>query len=360
MKLSENNGERNIYMKTILFVLNSNSYSGAENVVIQIINKLDGSRYSAIYTSPDGNIKERLRESKINFEPVEKLSVTNLNRVIRKYKPDIIHANDYTAVCISSMCCWSIPIIAHLHNNATWIKHINIRTLLFGISAIRCKKILVVSNSIYSEYIFNFLFKGKTQYVGNPVDINTIRSHYAVQSEKIYDILVLGRLSEAKNPILSLRIIANICKSQNIKAVFVGDGELREWLTEKVCNAGLSKNVEIVGFKRNPYEFIAKSKVLLMPSKWEGFGLAAVEGLAYGVPVVASKVGGLKDIITDKCGKLCEKEYEYTNEIIKLLNEEMYYKSKRENAITRSNELNNSVKYFDEIIKVYNQMTRVR
>ncbi|XVH11954.1 glycosyltransferase [Enterococcus faecium] len=65
-----------------------------------------------------------------------------------------------------------------------------------------------------------------------------------------------------------------------------------------------------------------KSKVLLMPSLWEGFGLVSVEAMLLETPVVAYNVGGLKDIIDETNGFLCGSEVELSNSLMKLLNSE--------------------------------------
>ena len=53
-----------------------------------------------------------------------------------------------------------------------------------------------------------------------------------------------------------------------------------------------------------------------MPSLWEGFGLAAVEALTLGLPVVCSGAGGLCDIVNDSCGKICKTLDEYVSELV--------------------------------------------
>ena len=345
-------------MKKILFVLNSNSYSGAENVVIQIISHLDPSRYTGIYTSPDGDIRNVLEKKQIAFEPMEKLSVSNLKAVIKKVQPDLIHANDFTAACIAALCRPRAPIVAHIHNNSSWIKGVNSKTVLFALCSLRCMKILIVSDSVYNEFIFRSAISGKTLCIGNPVDISGICGRADENANKEYDIIVLGRLTEAKNPVRALEIIREVNSKKGLRAVFIGDGELRAETENKVRELGLSETVDLAGFQSNPYEYIVKSKVMLMPSSWEGFGLAAVEALAYGVPVVASAVGGLPDIVNEGCGKICRDNPEFVSEIQKLLEDPAYYAKKRAGAFTRSREMDNAKKYFDRIQQIYDDIIK--
>lgn len=101
----------------------------------------------------------------------------------------------------------------------------------------------------------------------------------------------------------------------SVKVAIVGDGELRDNVMEKYKEFSLEDNIKMYGFVRNPYGLLKSSKILCMPSQWEGFGLAAIEALVFGLPVLAAPVGGLANIITSECGKLCTSREEYVSEM---------------------------------------------
>lgn len=82
----------------------------------------------------------------------------------------------------------------------------------------------------------------------------------------------------------------------------IGDGELMPQVKEYICCHELEDIIELVGFQSNPYPYLNAGKVMVMPSIWEGFGLAAVEGMCLGKPVVCSGVGGMDKIIDASCG----------------------------------------------------------
>jgi glycosyltransferase involved in cell wall biosynthesis len=92
-----------------------------------------------------------------------------------------------------------------------------------------------------------------------------------------------------------------------------------------------------------------------MPSKWEGFGLAAIEGMALGKPVLASPVGGLKDIVTDDSGALCKSINEFADAAIELLTNETLYFRKSESAKLRVEQYGNQKQYFDKVEKAYHK-----
>lgn len=341
----------------VLHVLNTGSYSGAENVVITIINTLKSyENIQCTYLSLNGDIKNRLEKENINYYFVEKLSIKNLKNAIKALEPDIIHAHDYTATIISSLCFSKAKIISHIHNNSPWIKKRGIYSFVFLFSGFRCKRIFTVSDSIEKEYVFSKYIKKKIDCIGNPIDISKIKKlANAYNIEENYDMIFLGRLTEPKNPYLLIKIIENlVIKMPTIKVAIVGEGDKFLEVKTILENKLLIKNVKMYGFIENPYPILKKSKILCLPSKWEGYGLVAVEALSLGIPVVCSGVGGLKNIVNNQCGEICIDKDDYVQKILKLLDNEQIYMSKRDNAKKRAEELGNINKYISKILDIYN------
>jgi L-malate glycosyltransferase len=91
--------------------------------------------------------------------------------------------------------------------------------------------------------------------------------------------------------------------------VMIGDGPDREPLERRVGEAGLSGVVQFVGEQHDLVPWLSSADVFLLPSSQESFGLAALEAMACEVPVVASRVGGLPEVIDDGVtGFLCPPE----------------------------------------------------
>lgn len=345
----------------VLHILKSNIYSGAENVAITIINSMKD-RVEGIYLSCDGSIRDIFKENDIEFYGVNKLSVKEVRKIIKEVKPDIIHAHDFTAGIISSISVVGIPIINHLHNNAPWIQKVSVKSIVYGVSCIRYKAILTVSESVMDEFVFGKYFKNKNSVIGNPINIEKI-SKMADCSEKkdSADIVFLGRMTEAKNPVFFLEIVKKLKSSiPDIRVAMVGDGELRNQVEEKIKEFDLVENVILYGFQKNPYGILKAGKVLCIPSLWEGFGLVAVEAFALGKPVVASNVGGLKNIVNETCGKLCVDADDYIKELELLLKDEKRYKEKSGKARIRAEELDNILEYINKLYNVYNHNLKIK
>lgn len=97
-----------------------------------------------------------------------------------------------------------------------------------------------------------------------------------------------------------VRIFLKVRKEIAAKLILVGTGPEVELVRRQVKEAGVEQEVFFVGKNREVDRYVANADVLLLPSSQESFGLVALEAMAYGVPVVASRVGGIPEVIKEK------------------------------------------------------------
>lgn len=347
-------------MKKILFLLKTNEFSGAENITLMIMRLLPKDQYDCVYASPDGEIRKHVEGAGLHFYAMKSSSFCEIKKTIRDIQPDIIHAVDYG---MSSMAVWvsgNVPVIAHLHNNANWIqKWYSPKNLFFTLALPHIKQVISVSSAIESEYCHNYLLHNKNKVIYNTVDINDIRIKAKDPcDENHYDIAYLGRLSSAKRPLYFCRLIKKIYEKQKgLKVCMIGDGELRDNVKIQIFRLGLNNCIKLLGFQINPYKYLRGARILIVPSMYEGFGLAAVEGMSLGKPVLCSGVGGLKDIVDDKNGKICLMDTEYVQEALKLLNDKKYYDKKAKKALLDSERFGNQKQYIKKICQIYDLYT---
>lgn len=334
--------------KKVLHLLKSRQFSGAENVAINII-KHSQDNYDSIYCSPFGPIKNKLQEESVKFVLLNKFGVFSIIKVIRDEKPDIIHAHDFSSSILASLFYKQSVVISHLHNNPLWIKKKCLKSYLYKKSSKFYNKILLVSNSILDEYVYSNDIKQKSIVLGNPIKLVKKNDNLP----RSIDVLFVGRLTEQKNPLYFLNICSKLSNRLNI--VMIGDGELKEQCLDYIKNNNID-NISILGYKNEVHQYMNKSKVLLMTSKWEGFGLVAIEAFNMGVPVVATNVGGLKEIIVSDAGKLYNDTTTAIQEIVKLTTDEQYWEKKSSGAYRRALQLENIDKYSKKINNIYNEI----
>ena len=121
-------------------------------------------------------------------------------------------------------------------------------------------------------------------------------------------VAVVGRLRREKGHRFLLEAIAQLRRDfPAILLVVAGDGSLRAELEQNAAALGIRDHVRFLGFRTDVPEILAAADLFVLPSLAEGLGTAAIEAAAAGRPVVASRVGGLTDIIRDgETGRLVE------------------------------------------------------
>ena len=338
----------------VLHLLKSTKYSGAENVVLTIMSLFPEAEM--IYASPDGPIREVVETRGQKFYPLESISVGAVRKAIRDLKPDLIHAHDFSMATCAAWAAGKTPVVAHFHNNPLWLKKICPQSVALALSLPRIRNVISVSNSIEAEYIFRGLLKQKNTVVGNVVNCADVRQKAQETCDCTQvDLVFLGRMTNPKQPLLFCQIVQKLHeKRPQITACMIGDGELMPQVKKYIQEHELEHNIELVGFQSNPYPYLNAGKIMAMPSSWEGFGLAAVEGLCLGKPVVCSGVGGLADIVDESCGAICKTIDEYCNAILKLLQDENAYCRCSANAVGKSMQYTDMQRYKERILNIYN------
>ena len=329
-------------MRTVLHVLPSNSFSGAENVVCQIIKMFSGSDYKMYYCSPDGRIRDALEENNIDFLPLREFSVKELKRIISETKPDIIHAHDMRAGFYVSLACGKIPFISHIHNNDFDSRGLSLESLLFYHAAKKAKHIFWVSESSFEGYKFHDRFKDKSSVLYNVIDkAALIKKMETDTGEYDFDIAYVGRLTEPKDPIRLMNVFADIIKAMpDVKIAVAGTGDMAEQTKSFAEQLKIIDNVKFLGFMSNPYKLLYSSKLMIMTSKWEGTPMCALEAMALGVPIVSTPTDGLCELVNDgKTGFLSSDNAVLSEKCIEIIKDAGLRQTLSENTLKKAEEL---------------------
>ncbi len=342
----------------VLHVLNSNRFSGAENVVCQIIEMFRGSDFEMAYCSPEGEIRQALNERDIAFYPMQSCKVSEVKRVISYYKPDIVHAHDMKATYICSKACKDIKLISHIHNNAFDSRKISLKSIAFYLASKKADHIFWVSENALNGYRFYNAVKKKSSVLYNVIDGNKlVEKMNTDKNDYRYDIVFVGRLTYVKNP----QRLLDVCKlvseaNKDVKIAIVGDGELADAAKEYCNTLNLSDNVDFLGFRANPFKIVHDAKCFVMTSHWEGLPMCILEALALGVPVVSTPVGGIKEIIRNGYnGYLSEEDSELSNYILQIISDEKLRDNLGKNCVECFNEINDTGKYKACLEKYYSK-----
>jgi glycosyltransferase involved in cell wall biosynthesis len=111
---------------------------------------------------------------------------------------------------------------------------------------------------------------------------------------------MVGRLVEQKGFVFGLEAFARVAdRFPNCRLVVAGDGPLRRVLERHAQGLGVSARVLFLGWRPDAAALMSAFDVLLVPSLWEGFGFVILEGMQRGLPIVASAVGGVPEVVAD-------------------------------------------------------------
>lgn len=109
----------------------------------------------------------------------------------------------------------------------------------------------------------------------------------------------VGRLSPEKGYSYLLEAVKKVLSKRHVRLVLVGEGPQRLELEEQVSRLGITDSVALIGYRANPYKYMAKADVFVLSSLWEGLPAVIPEAMACGTPVVATDCpSGPAEIIT--------------------------------------------------------------
>lgn len=116
--------------------------------------------------------------------------------------------------------------------------------------------------------------------------------------DKDFVIVSVGELTKRKNHLVILNAIKRI-ENPHVKLLLCGEGELNNDLMVAIDKLGIESQVTMLGFRRDIPNILAAGDVFVFPSLWEGLGLAGIEALYSGLPVIGSNRQGIKDYVIE-------------------------------------------------------------
>jgi N-acetyl-alpha-D-glucosaminyl L-malate synthase BshA len=186
------------------------------------------------------------------------------------------------------------------------------RVVAFSIE--RSHGVTAVSESLKADTFASLGIRRDIRVIPNFLDCSQYRRRFDPQLRTQlcppgeYDALVIhiSNFRPVKRVDVALEVFRSIRQRVRVRLLLIGDGPVRPELERRVAADGLARDVLFLGEQQDVVPWLSVSDVFLLPSAQESFGLAALEAMACEVPVVASRVGGLPELIdTGITGYVC-------------------------------------------------------
>jgi glycosyltransferase involved in cell wall biosynthesis len=231
-----------------------------------------------------------------------------LQRIYREFKPDVVHAHSSKAGGLTRVATLGMkhrPGIVYTPNsiatNVSWIYG-----LLERVLALRADIIVAVTESERDELLRLKLLPHYRLHIAVP----TIPSDRFAPSDRALArqalglgegpmIIGIGRLTAQKDPLSFIELTASLrARVPDLQAIWVGDGELRGAVEQRIAERGLQSCVSITGWLEDVRPYIAATNVFISTSRYESFGYVTAEALAMERAAVATRITGTVDVVT--------------------------------------------------------------
>lgn len=348
----------------VLHIINNLGSGGAEKLIeefIPIMNRVNGVSADVLLLTDQNDVfDKKLKENSIQVDIVPSrkiyspINIYHIRKYVIKGKYDVVHVHLFPAFYWTAIASRLIlkdkPKLFFTEHNTY-----NRRRDKFYFK--------YIDKYIYSSYHKIISISEKTQenliswlnpkerslrnykVIENGINLNKYKyaEPYLMSelnqnfTQKTNLICMVGRFSEQKDQRTLIRAIKFL--PENLHLLLVGEGALIEQNQNYVKELELNHRVHFLGFRYDVERILKSCDIVVLSSHWEGFGLAAVEGMAAGKPVIASNVSGLSEVV-EGAGMLFPKgdSEELANIIYSLIMDKEKYERVTRACLSRSTE----------------------
>ena len=302
----------------VLFLLPTLSGGGAERVTVTLLQNLGRSRFEPHLALIDA-VGPLFQDLPADI-PLHDLRAGRVRRalpgIIRlawKLKPQVIHSAmvelNMATVLVRAFFPPAIRVLIREDTspsalNAHGRNRPSFWNWLYRRLYPRADKIICVGDHIVDDLAENFgIPRRKLARIYNPVDLDLIRrlaeaGGYPYSGNGPH-IVAAGRLAKEKGFDVLLDAMRLVRAAvTDAQLTILGEGPLRSGLLDQRNKLGLDGAVHLTGYLSNPYPYFKHADLFVLPSRWEGFGLVAIEALAVGTPVLATDCpGAVREIL---------------------------------------------------------------
>jgi glycosyltransferase involved in cell wall biosynthesis len=313
--------------KRLLFVIETLGFGGVERRRLSLSKRLcDEFDIEIVCSKTNGLLYQKFEELGIKIHCVGVLgwpwslgTIVRTLKIVNGFRPDIIHGAVFEGVTLANIAGWFFPkAVVISEETADPQNRSKMGSNLLKILIKRSIIIIAVSASV-KDYLLGIVTKPeKIIQINNGVEDRSIFDQELISSKKNelgikendFVIGFVGRLRDYHKRVSDLIEAADDVFEEHsiLKIIIVGGGQDEKMLKEKASLTKFPSNIVFTGAQNDPNPYYACMDAFCIPSRMEAFGLVIVEAMFHRLPVIATNVGGMKEIVVnEKTGFLVPK-----------------------------------------------------
>ena len=251
-----------------------------------------------------------------HYQPYELALSSKLVDMVKQYQINLLHVHyaiphayaGYMAKMVLKDQGVDLPMVTTLHGTDITLvgNHPNYQSAV-NFSINHSDAVTCVSESLKQDTYHYFNIEKSIEVIPNFIDLNKSKSSHSTTCKRslIADdnqriITHISNFRPVKRVLDVVRIFHQVQKQLPAKLMMVGDGPDKERAEDLCQELGISDRVIFFGKSSDIGQILCYSDLFLLPSETESFGLAALEAMSYGIPVISSNTGGLPEVNKDQ------------------------------------------------------------
>jgi glycosyltransferase involved in cell wall biosynthesis len=298
----------------VLLLITLAEVGGAQSYVAALLPAL-AERYDVVLAAyGEGPLREAAARAGARFVPLRHVrrpihplrdlaGLFELRRLMRRERPQIVHASSSKAGVLGRLAASStrVPIRFFTVHGWAFSAYSGLSSRLYRFADRLMASLTTITICVSEKELAEGLKAGtcsseRSVVIHNAVDVTAARR--SVHDRPTPRMVAVGRMKAPKDFMTLVRAVA-VLGDEELETLVVGDGPDRDDVEAEIRRLGLEQRVVLAGERDDVPVLLAESDVFVLSSRSEGLPVSVLEAMAAGLPVVASDVGGLKELVVD-------------------------------------------------------------
>jgi glycosyltransferase involved in cell wall biosynthesis len=298
----------------LLLLITLAEVGGAQSYVIALLPALSDRFDVTVAAHGEGPLRHAAVAAGVRYVPLrhvrravslwrDPLGLVELLILILRSRPEIVHASSSKAGILGRLAASlaGVPIRIFTVHGWAFSAHAGVPGRIYRLAE-RLLLPLTSTTICVAEYIKRVGIAAgacrpeRALVIPNAVDVGSFPR--AVPRDGVVELISVGRMREPKDFVTLVRALARLRRG-TFRASLVGDGPDRSMIEAELARLGLSDAVVLLGDRSDVPDLLARADVFVCSSRSEGMPVSILEAMAAGLPVVASSVGGVPELVDD-------------------------------------------------------------